>query len=437
VEIRVPKNMKYYSLNNKNNQVSFEEAVIQGLAPDKGLYFPETITQLPQSFFDDIENLTNEEIAFETIKQFVGNEIPENELKQIISETLSFDFPLFQVEENVYSLELFHGPTMAFKDVGARFMSRCLAYFNRDKEQKNTVLVATSGDTGGAVASGFLGVKGVNVVILYPSGKVSDIQERQLTTLGQNITALEVDGVFDDCQDMVKKAFLDADLNHKNLTSANSINIARWLPQMFYFFFAYKELKKHKMPLIVSCPSGNFGNICAGIMAKKLGLPLTHFVASTNANDTVPRFLENGIYDAKPSVATISNAMDVGNPSNFVRIQELYNHYLAEFKKDFSSYTYTDEETKFAMKNIHTNSGYVAEPHGAVGYLGLKKELEKQPNSIGFFLETAHPIKFLDIVEPVLNVKLEIPKQIESVLGKEKVSIKIKNYDELKTFLNK
>lgn len=428
--------MKYYSLNNKAIKVSFQEAVIQGLAPDKGLYFPETISQLPLSFFDEIENLTNEEIAFKAIQQFVGDEIPETELKQIIAETLSFDFPLVQVENNIYSLELFHGPTMAFKDVGARFMSRCLAYFNRDKNQKNTVLVATSGDTGGAVASGFLGVKGVEVVILYPSGKVSDIQERQLTTLGQNITALEVDGVFDDCQDMVKKAFLDSDLNYKNLTSANSINIARWLPQMFYFFFAYKELKKHNKPLIVSCPSGNFGNICAGIMAKKLGLPLTHFVASTNANDTIPRFLENGIYDSKPSIATISNAMDVGNPSNFVRIQEMYNNDLSEFEKDFSSYTYTDEETKFAMKNIYTNSGYIAEPHGAVGYLGLKKELEKQPNSIGFFLETAHPIKFLDVVEPVLNVKLEIPKQIESVLGKEKVSIKIKSFDDLKDFLN-
>ncbi|MCZ8196610.1 MAG: threonine synthase [Flavobacterium sp.] len=429
--------MKYYSLNNKNSKVSFQEAVIQGLAPDKGLYFPETINQLPQSFFENIESLSNEEIAFNAMQQFVGNEIPEAELKQIIAETLSFDFPLIKVEENVYSLELFHGPTMAFKDVGARFMSRCLAHFNRNKDQKNTVLVATSGDTGGAVASGFLGVKGVEVVILYPSGKVSDIQERQLTTLGQNITALEVDSVFDDCQDMVKKAFLDADLNHKNLTSANSINIARWLPQMFYFFFAYKELKKHNKPLIVSCPSGNFGNICAGIMAKKLGLPLTHFVASTNANDTIPRFLENGIYNAKPSIATISNAMDVGNPSNFVRIQEMYNNDLSEFEKDFSSYTYTDEETKYAMKNIYTNSGYIAEPHGAVGYLGLRKELEKQPNSIGFFLETAHPIKFLDIVEPVLNVKLEIPKQIESVLGKDKVSIKIKSYDEFKTFLNK
>ena len=427
--------MNYYSLNNKDIKVSFQEAVIQGLAPDRGLYFPETIAKLPKSFFDTIETLSNEEIAFEAIKQFVGTEIPENELKHIVKETLSFEFPLIEVEENVYSLELFHGPTMAFKDVGARFMSRCLAYFNRNKNQKNTVLVATSGDTGGAVASGFLGVKGVQVVILYPSGKVSDIQERQLTTLGQNIIALEVDGVFDDCQDMVKKAFLDETLVHKNLTSANSINIARWLPQMFYFFLAYKELKKHNKPLVVSCPSGNFGNICAGIIAKKLGLPISHFVASTNVNDTVPKFLQNGIYEPKTSVATISNAMDVGNPSNFVRIQEMYNYDLREFEKDFSSYTFSDEETKIAMKNIYVNSGYVAEPHGAVGYLGLKKELQNYPNAIGFFLETAHPIKFLDVVEPILDIKLEIPKQIESVLNKKKKSIKIKNYEDLKNYL--
>lgn len=427
--------MNYYSLNNKTHYVSFQEAVIQGLAPDRGLYFPATLSPLPQTFFDNIESLSNEAIAFEAIKQFVGDEIPEMELKQILKETLCFDFPLVKIEDDIYSLELFHGPTMAFKDVGARFMSRCLAYFNRDKDQKNTVLVATSGDTGGAVASGFLGVKGVDVVILYPSGKVSDIQERQLTTLGQNITALEVDGFFDDCQDMVKKAFLDTDLQHKNLTSANSINIARWLPQMFYFFFAYKELKNHNKPLIVSCPSGNFGNICAGIIAKKLGLPLTHFVAATNANDTVPQFLQKGIYEAKPSVATISNAMDVGNPSNFVRIQEMYNNDLNEFRKDFSSYTFTDEETKETMKSIYNHNGYIAEPHGAVGYLGLKKELKNYPDSIGFFLETAHPIKFLDIVEPVLNVQLPIPKQIESVLGKEKISIKIKTYEDLRDFL--
>ena len=429
--------MNYYSLNNKLHKVTFQQAVIEGLAPDKGLYFPEKMNQLSADFFENIENLSNEEIAYETIKQFVEEEIPETNLKQIIKETLCFDFPLIEVEKNIFSLELFHGPTMAFKDVGARFMSRCLAYFNRNLNQKNTVLVATSGDTGGAVASGFIGVKGVRVVILYPSGKVSDIQERQLTTLGQNITALKVDGVFDDCQDMVKKAFLDEDLKLYNLTSANSINIARWLPQMFYFFFGYKELKKHNKPIIISCPSGNFGNICAGIMAKKLGLPIAHFVASTNLNDTVPRFLVHGKYEAKPSITTISNAMDVGNPSNFIRIQELYNNDLSEFEKDFSSYAFSDEETKNAMKSIYENSNYVAEPHGAIGFLGLKKEMAKQSNSIGIFLETAHPIKFLDVVEPELNIKLEIPEQIKSVLGKEKVSLKISNYVDLKNFLLK
>ena len=428
--------MKYYSLNHNAPQVSFKEAVIQGLASDRGLYFPETITPLSPTFFDTIENLSNEEIAYQAIQQFVGDEIPEITLRTIIKDTLCFDFPLIEVEKGIFSLELFHGPTMAFKDVGARFMSRCLEYFNKDiKDSKNTVLVATSGDTGGAVASGFLGVKGVEVIILYPSGKVSDIQERQLTTLGQNIKALEVDGVFDDCQDMVKKAFLDESLKHKNLTSANSINIARWLPQMFYFFFAYKVLKKENKKLIFSCPSGNFGNICAGIIAKKMGLPIEHFVAATNVNDTVPRFLENGIYDPKPSKATISNAMDVGNPSNFIRIQELYQNDLEQFNKDFSSFTFSDEETLEAMKTIYKRDGYIAEPHGAVGYLGLKKELENHPNAIGIFLETAHPIKFLDVVEPALNVKLPIPEQIESVMNKEKISTKIKSYEELKTFL--
>ncbi|MEK8181119.1 threonine synthase [Flavobacterium buctense] len=428
--------MQYFSLNKNAPRVSFEQAVVLGLASDRGLYFPESITPLPHSFFQNIENLTQEEIAFEAIKQFVGDEIPEAELKRIIAETLCFDFPCVPLEKDIFSLELFHGPTMAFKDVGARFMSRCLGYFNRNDDKKVTVLVATSGDTGGAVASGFLDVKGVEVIILYPSGKVSEIQERQLTTLGKNIKALEVDGVFDDCQDMVKQAFLDQTLNHKNLTSANSINIARWLPQMFYIFFAYQQLKKYEKPIILSCPSGNFGNICAGIMAKRLGLPIAHFVASTNANDTVPRFLEAGKYEPKPSVATISNAMDVGNPSNFIRIQELYHYDLNEFEKDFSSYSFTDSETEIALKDIYNRTQYIAEPHGAVGYLGLKKEMAKQPKSIGVFLETAHPIKFLDVVEPLLDLKLPIPTQIESVLGKEKVSTKIKTYEDLKAFLS-
>jgi threonine synthase len=425
--------MNYFSLNHASPKVSFETAVIQGLAPDRGLYFPENIIRLTDDFLNNIEQFSNNEIAFEVMKQFVGNDMDAAALKQIIAETLCFDFPLIEIEENVYSLELYHGPTMAFKDVGARFMSRCLAYFNRTTpNQKNTVLVATSGDTGGAVASGFLGVAGVNVVILYPSGKVSAIQERQLTTLGQNITALEVDGVFDDCQDMVKQAFLDKDLKTCNLTSANSINIARWLPQMIYFFVAYKQLKKLNKPLIFSCPSGNFGNICAGVLAKKMGLPIAHFVAATNINDTVPEFLETGKYLAKPSKPTISNAMDVGNPSNFIRIQEIYNNDLQAFRKDFSSYSFTDAATKLAIENIYKNWNYIAEPHGAIGYLGLKMEMEKNKNVVGVFLETAHPIKFSDVVESILNIKIEIPQQIESVLNKDKKSIIIKNYEELK-----
>jgi threonine synthase len=427
--------MKYYSLHDKNHKVSFQEAVIKGLAPNRGLYFPETIFPLPDSFFQNIEMLSNEEIAFEAINQFIGDEIPETELKKIIAETLSFDFPCIPVEDNVFSLELFHGPTMAFKDVGARFMSRCLGYFNKNSNKEVTVLVATSGDTGGAVASGFLGVKDVEVVILYPSGKVSDIQERQLTTLGQNTKALKVDGVFDDCQDMVKKAFLDESLAHKNLTSANSINIARWLPQMFYIFFAYKQLKQYNKSIVISCPSGNFGNICAGIMAKRLGLPIAHFVASTNANDTIPRFLVNGKYEPNSTISTISNAMDVSDPSNFVRIQELYNNDFNEFEKDFSSYSFSDAETKKAIKDIYAQTKYIAEPHGAIGYLGLKKEMQKQNDCIGVFLETAHPIKFLDIVEPLLDLQLPIPEQIKSVLGKEKVSVTIKTYEDLKEFL--
>ncbi len=427
--------MKYYSLYNKSHSVSFEEAVIAGLAPDKGLYFPESIHPLPATFFEQIETLSDNEIAFEVIHQFVGDEIPEAALKQIIEETLCFDFPCVKVEDGVYSLELYHGPTMAFKDVGARFMSRCLGYFNRNSDKEVTVLVATSGDTGGAVASGFLGVKGVDVVILYPSGKVSDIQERQLTTLGQNIKALEVDGVFDDCQDMVKQAFLDSSLKSKNLTSANSINIARWLPQAFYFFLAYKQLKSQNKEIIVSCPSGNFGNICAGVLAKKLGLPIKHFVAATNANDTVPRFLITNVYEPKASVATLSNAMDVGNPSNFIRIRELYSNSDAALKTDFSSFSFTDKETVFAMQNLYANTGYIAEPHGAVGYLGLKKVQAQNPDCIGVFLETAHPVKFLEIVEETLQLKLDLPEQIQAVMGKEKHKTKISSYDDLHGYL--
>lgn len=431
--------MNFYSLNKKAPNVSFKDAVIKGLAPDKGLYFPEQIIPLQKDFFDHIEYFTNNEIAFEVIKQFIADEIPEKELKQIINETLSFDFPIAPIEENISTLELFHGPTMAFKDVGARFMARCLGYFNlQEKTEKVTVLVATSGDTGGAVASGFLGVEGVNVVILYPSGKVSDVQEKQLTTLGKNITALEVDGTFDDCQAMVKTAFLDQDLISKlNLTSANSINVARWLPQMFYFFFAYKQLKNKHKELVFSVPSGNFGNICAGIMAQQLGLPIKKFIASTNINDIVPEYLKTGVYQPKPSKQTISNAMDVGDPSNFIRILEIYKNDDDLLKNNLVSYAFTDSETRNAMKYLFENCNYTADPHGAVGYLGLKKYLKTEKNCQGIFLETAHPVKFLDVVEPIINKFIAYPKQIKEVISKEKEAVEISEYEELKRFLLK
>ena len=428
--------MNYYSLNKIAPISTFKNSVIKGLAPDKGLYFPESITPLPASFFDTIEHLTNETIAYETIKQFVLPEIPEDDLKQIVSETLSFDFPVVTLTNSISILELFHGPTMAFKDVGARFMARCLGYFNKENTQEVTVLVATSGDTGGAVAHGFLGVKGVQVVILYPSGKVSDIQEKQLTTLKKNITALEVNGTFDDCQAMVKQAFLDESItNHKQLTSANSINVARWLPQMFYFMFAYKQLKNKHEKLVFSVPSGNFGNICAGMMAQQLGLPVAHFVAANNVNKVVTDYLQTQTYQPKPSVQTISNAMDVGNPSNFVRIEAIYNNDFQYLKQHLSSYSFTDTQTINALKELYNEYNYVADPHGAVGYLGAKEYLKERPDSHVVFLETAHPTKFLDVVEATIQENVELPEQILKVMDKKKQSIKISTYEELKSFL--
>ncbi|WP_406683691.1 threonine synthase [Seonamhaeicola sp. MEBiC1930] len=428
--------MNYYSLNKQAPDSTFENAVVKGLAPDKGLYFPESITPLGEDFFKNIDNLSNTEIALEAIRQFVSPEIPEDVLKTIVEETLSFDFPVVQLNENISTLELFHGPTMAFKDVGARFMARCLGYFNKNNNNEVTVLVATSGDTGGAVANGFLGVKGVNVVILYPSGKVSDIQENQLTTLGQNIRALEVNGTFDDCQAMVKKAFLDEELTSQmQLTSANSINVARWLPQLFYFMFAYKQLHKKYDDIVFSVPSGNFGNICAGMMAQQLGLPIKHFVASNNVNNVVTRYLQSQLYEPKPSIQTISNAMDVGAPSNFIRIQEIYKNQFENLKENVSSYSFTDDETREAMLEMYNAFNYVADPHGAVGYLGSKEYLNENPNVHCVFLETAHPTKFLDVVEEVVKEKQPLPEQIQEVMGKEKVSTIISTYYDLKGFL--
>ena len=429
--------MKYYSLSNPTIKTSFENAVVNGIAPDRGLYFPEEIPSLSTSFFEELPQLSIPEMAYTAMAPFVGDEIPQAVLENILKNTLDFDFPVVSIKDNMGSLELFHGPTLAFKDVGARFMAQCLGYFNsKNAGQKVTVLVATSGDTGGAVANGFLGVEGIDVVILYPKGKVSKVQEQQLTTLGQNITALEVEGVFDDCQDMVKTTFLDQDITAKRkLTSANSINVGRWLPQMLYYFIAYRQLAHRKQPLVFSVPSGNFGNICAGMIGQNMGLPIDHFIAATNINDAVPAYLETGQYAAVKTTPTISNAMDVGDPSNFVRIQKIYGNNFTQLKDHLSGYRFTDDATREAMREIYHTSSYIADPHGAVGYLGLKDYLEKHPGKYGVFLETAHPVKFLDTVEETLERKVPMPERIQSLLDKEKKSIGIKNYVDLKSYL--
>ena len=429
--------MKYYSLSNPTIKTSFENAVVNGIAPDRGLYFPEEIPSLSTSYFEELPQLSILEMAYTAMAPFVGDEIPQAVLENILKNTLDFDFPVVPIKDNMGSLELFHGPTLAFKDVGARFMAQCLGYFNsQNAAQKVTVLVATSGDTGGAVANGFLGVEGIDVVILYPKGKVSKVQEQQLTTLGQNITALEVEGVFDDCQDMVKTAFLDQEITVKRkLTSANSINVARWLPQMLYYFIAYRQLAHRKQPFVFSVPSGNFGNICAGMIGQNMGLPIDHFIAATNINDAVPAYLETGQYAAVKTTPTISNAMDVGDPSNFVRIQKIYGNNFTQLKDHLSGYRFTDDATREAMREIYHTSSYITDPHGAVGYLGLKDYLEKHPGKYGVFLETAHPVKFLDTVEETLERKVPMPEHIQSLLDKEKKSIGIKNYADLKSYL--
>ena len=422
--------MYYRSLKGKSKKVNFETAVKNGLAKDGGLYFPENVKPLDSNFIKNIGNYSNFEIGYKVIKQFIGDSINKNDLKEILSKTIDFNFPVVKLEKNIYSLELFHGPTLAFKDVGARFMANCLGYFNKNKSKLNTVLVATSGDTGAAVANGFYKVEGTNVVILYPKNKVSEIQERQLTTNKNNITALRVNGSFDDCQKIVKKAFIDKELNKKfNLTSANSINVARWLPQSLYYFFAYKELQKEN--LVFSVPSGNFGNICAGLIAEKLGLPIKHFIASTNINDTIPRYFKSQVFDPKPTIQTVSNAMDVSSPSNFVRIQEMFQNFK-DLSKIMSSYSFDDIETLKMVKNVYEDKNYVLDPHGAVGYLGLKKYLSGNPEKIGIFLETAHPIKFSKDVEEVIKIKLDIPEEINKILLKEKKYIDIDDYSDFK-----
>jgi threonine synthase len=429
--------MQYYSLNKQSPLVEFKEAAIKGQAPDKGLYFPEHIPVFDSSFFHNIEKMTDEEIAYQVIQSYVGSDIPEKELKKIIKETINFSIPLVKVTENIYSLELFHGPTLAFKDVGARFMSRCLGYFAKQRNERLIVLVATSGDTGGAVANGFFGVKGVEVVILYPSGKVSSVQEKQLTTLGKNIHALEVNGNFDNCQQLVKQAFADKEVNQKVfLTSANSINIARWLPQQFYYFFAYKQWPDKKHPPVISVPSGNFGNLCAAILAHASGLPVQHFIAACNVNDVVPEFLKTGNYQPKKTIATISNAMDVGDPNNFVRILEIFEEDVSELERILSASSITDDDTKATIKKVYKRSNYLLDPHGAVGYLALEKYLKKNSGLRGIFVETAHPVKFYDVVEPVIEEKIPLPPSVGDIMDKLKVTTKMDvDYSLLKQFL--
>mgnify|MGYP001547238700 CR=1 FL=1 len=429
--------MKYYSLNKTAPPVDFKDATIRGLAPDKGLYFPESIPKYKSAFFEEINKYPDEEIAFKIIQPYIGNPIPENELKRIVEETINFEIPLVKINESISSLELFHGPTLAFKDVGARFMSRCLGYFVKDNNQKITVLVATSGDTGGAVANGFYNVDGVEVVILYPSGKVSSVQEKQLVTLGNNIHAIEINGTFDDCQKMVKEAFSDDELNKKLfLTSANSINVARWLPQQFYYFFAWKLWSDKKNPPVICVPSGNFGNICAGLLAHISGLPAKHFIAACNANKVVPDFLETRNYQPQKAIATISNAMDVGDPSNFIRILELFHHQFSDLKNVLSSDSVSDEETRKTIKRVYEKDNYLLDPHGAVAYKALEIFLKLNPLQKGYILETAHPVKFYDVVERVINYEIPIPESVKKILNKAKMNVTMNaRFEDLKEYL--
>ena len=430
--------MKYYSTNGKAPLATLQKAVVKGLAEDKGLYMPQSIKPLPQSFFGNIQNLSFQEIAYQVADCFFGEDVEADALRKIVYDTLSFDVPAVRVKDNIFSLELFHGPTLAFKDVGARFMARLLQYFLQKEGQKTVnVLVATSGDTGSAVANGFLGVEGIHVYVLYPKGKVSPIQECQFTTLGQNITAIEVDGVFDDCQALVKSAFIDKDLNeHMLLTSANSINVARFLPQSFYYFYAYAQLKKLGLAdNVVACvPSGNFGNICSALFGKRMGLPINRFIAANNENDVFYYYLQTGSYYPKRSVQTIANAMDVGDPSNFARIFDLYHHSHAAICADISGATYTDEEIAQTMRGCLAETGYQLDPHGACGYRALQEGLRE--GEVGFFLETAHPAKFKQVVDGICGTDIEIPARLQAFMKGEKQSVSMsKDFASFKAYL--
>ncbi len=430
--------MNYYNLKDKKETADFKAATIKGQGRDKGLFFPESIPPFDPQWIEDLHQFSNEDIAFQCMKDFVGNQVPADILRAIVSETVSFEIPLKKISGNIYSLELFHGPTLAFKDIGARFMSRCLSYFLKDENKKVTVLVATSGDTGGAVAHGFYKTPGVNVVILYPKNKVSMVQEKQLTTLGENISALEVNGSFDDCQNLVKQAFSDQEINADLfLTSANSINVARWLPQQVYYLLALKQWQKtEKQPPVISVPSGNFGNICAGILAHLRGLPVEHFIAACNENDSVPRYLKTQESLYHETVPTLSNAMDVGNPSNFVRISELFDNNFENIKNTISGYSVDDEKTLQTIRKVYAKYHYLLEPHSAVAYAALEQYLEENPGKKGFILGTAHPVKFPEAIEKAVQIEIDIPGSLQGLMKKEKKSIEIQpDFAELKRFL--
>lgn len=428
--------MKYYSTKKSVPEVDLKHAVTKGLADDNGLFMPERIEKFEPSFFDSIHNLSFQEISFEVAKKFFGKDVVEEKLREIVYDTLSFDCPVVPVQNNIYSLELFHGPTLAFKDVGGRFMARLLGYFLEKSEKLVNVLVATSGDTGSAVANGFLGVPGIHVYVLYPKGKVSEIQESQFTTLGQNITALEVDGTFDDCQRLVKSAFLDAELNKKHtLTSANSINVARFLPQSFYYFNAFARNEQKDKELVISVPSGNFGNLTAGLFAKRMGLPVHQFIAANNENDIVYNYLNTGVYNPRPSVQTIANAMDVGDPSNFVRILDLYGNSVEAIRKDVKGFRYSDQQISETLKQVYEQCGYLLDPHGACGYRALEEYLTD--GQVGIFLETAHPAKFTETVESIIGKgNVELPEKLAAFMKGKKQSLEMtKEFDDFKTYL--